>query len=111
MLRRGLVRVLSVLSGLLCVATVLVWTRPSRGAGGLTIQRAHYRQARTDEEDAQNFPYRGRRLGCAILFDRGSIAVQVERSLKLNLGRGEIGVWKDDWPEGTRVIQTQGLES
>jgi hypothetical protein len=104
MLRRRLLGVLSLLSLILCVGTVMLWVRSYWVADRLTIQRGHYRQARSGDEDAEMSPYRGQVAAYGIQINRGSIVVHVERSVELFLGPENLRDWKQDWPEGTLVM-------
>ena len=105
MFRRRLLGVLSLLSLILCVAMVVLWVRSYWIADRLIIQKSHYRQVGSDEEDADLLPsYRGRVASYAMRINRGSIGVHVERSVELNLGPENLRDWKQDWPEGTLVM-------
>ena len=104
--RRRLLGALSLLSLVLCGVTVVLWVRSYWVADRLTIRRAHYRQAGSNEEDAEMSPYRGRVTAYEIQFNRGSILLHMDRSVELLLflGPENLREWKQDWPEGTLVM-------
>lgn len=102
--RRRLLGALSVFSLVLGGITVVLWVRSYWVADRLTIQRAHYRQARGDEEDAEMSPYRGKIVIYAIQINRGSILVHTERSVELLLGPENLRDWKEYWPEGSLAM-------